>query len=100
MSTQFCFINGATCEIGAKIATAPLTESNQIAATGRKRAAVTSSSENSPVALEVARNEQAEMALLPIIEVAFTIAGPLVYQQPSNHSHPTRGSILAKRTVA
>jgi short-subunit dehydrogenase len=81
MSTQFCFINGATYGIGAEIATAPRAQNNQIAATGRKPSAVT---ENSSVAKEVARNEQAEMALLPTIEVAFTIGGPLVYEQPSN----------------
>jgi hypothetical protein len=84
MDTQFCFLSGANCRIGAEIATAPLADSNQIAATCRKPAAVTSSSENFPVALDVARKEPAEMALLPIIEVAFTVGGPLVNQRPSD----------------
>ena len=39
MDTQFCFLSGANCRIGAEIATAPLADSNQIAATCRKPAA-------------------------------------------------------------
>jgi hypothetical protein len=83
MDTQFCFMNSATCGISAEIAPAPLDDSIKVAATGRKPAAVTPIfSDNLPVAADVTRKDQVEMAApVPIIAVVFTVGGPVVYER-------------------
>jgi hypothetical protein len=84
MATKVCCINGATCGIGTEIATTWPGDSNQVAATGRQPAAVTPRFSDNllPVALDVTPKDQAEVAgLRPIIAVAFTVGGPVVYQQ-------------------
>ena len=86
MATNVCFIKGATCGIGARIAEAPRVDGNQIAAAARRPEAVKSvlgfSDNLLPVALEMTRKDHVEMAaLLPIIAVVFTVGGPVVYEE-------------------
>jgi NAD(P)-dependent dehydrogenase (short-subunit alcohol dehydrogenase family) len=83
MATKVCFINRATRGIGAQIAKGRLSEGNQFAAIDRKSGPGTPrpSDNLQPVAPELARRGQVEMAaLLPSIAVVFTVAGPVVYE--------------------
>jgi hypothetical protein len=88
MDTQCCFINSATCGIGAEIATTPLDTSSQLAAKACKPEAVTKPLRLSNKLLTVvpaARQIEVETAAsLPIITVVYTIGGPVVYQRLSN----------------
>jgi NAD(P)-dependent dehydrogenase (short-subunit alcohol dehydrogenase family) len=87
MTTKVCFITGATRGIGAEIAKAPLVDGNQVAATGRKPAAVTPRFSDNllPLAQDVTRKVKVEMAAqLPTIAVVFTVGGPVVYQRRSD----------------
>ena len=82
MATKVCFINVATRGIGAQIAQAPLADGNQFAAIDHKSGSPRPSDNLYPGAPELARKGQVEMAaLLPIIAVAFTVGGPVVYER-------------------
>jgi short-subunit dehydrogenase involved in D-alanine esterification of teichoic acids len=89
MATNVCFNKGATYGIGAELAKAPLVCANRVAATGYKPETATQgpgSLDNLlPVALDVTRKDQVEVAaLLPTIAVVFTVGGPLVYKRRSD----------------
>jgi NAD(P)-dependent dehydrogenase (short-subunit alcohol dehydrogenase family) len=84
MATKVCFINSATRGIGAQIAKAPLADGNRFAAIDRKSGSRTPRPSDNlhPGAPELARKGQLEMAApLPIIAVAFTVGGPVVYER-------------------
>ena len=89
MTTKVCFITCASRGIGAEIAKATRVDGNQLAAVGRKPEIVTKALDSAdylmPATLDVTRADQIEVApLLPIISVAFTVGGPLVYQLRSD----------------
>ena len=81
MAAKVCFINRAACAIDAERARLPFFEGCYVFASGRKPAAVTS--HRSDNFLDVARKDPVEMtaSLLPIIAVAFTVGGPVVYER-------------------
>jgi len=85
MATKVCFIDGATRGIGAQIAKAPLADGNRFAAIDRKSGSRTPRPSDNlhPGAPELARKDPVEMtaSLLPIIAVAFTVGGPVVYER-------------------
>ena len=86
MTTEVCFIFGATCGSDAEIAKAPLFNSNRVALTGRQPVAASRSSNTSddllPVPVNVTGKDPLKTAALaPIIEVVFTVGGPVVYER-------------------
>ena len=88
MTTEVCISRGVTCGSDAEIAKAPLFNSNRVALTGRQPVAASRSSNTSddplPVSVHVTGQDRGETAaLVPIIEVVFTIGGPVVYERPS-----------------
>ena len=89
MTTKVCFITCASPGIGAEIAKATRVDGNQVAAVDRKPEIVTKAPGSAdylmPATLDGTHADQIEVApLLPIISVAFTVGGPLVYQLRSD----------------
>jgi hypothetical protein len=95
MTTEVCFFRGATCGSDAEIAKAPLFNSNRVALTGRQPVAASRSSNTSedllPVTVNVTRKDPVKTAaLVPIIEVVFTVGGPVVYERTNEQFAPLR----------
>ena len=86
MTTEVCFFRGGTCGSDPEIAKAPLFNSNRVALTGRQPVAASRSSNTSddflPVPVNLTRKDPVKTAaLVPIIEVVFTVGGPVVYER-------------------